>query len=572
MSRLNRMENKSVVAGRAVKIGWRLTAFFIAAALLSVSAAKTQLPAGKVVFLKENRLYIDWNRSSGVKKGNLVTVFSGKETLGTATIGWVLDDLTMAEMATGFSRLAGIPLENLSVATEVEKPIVRATGFAVGMANPLETGWTKRIPTPDNLALLACLYEGLVAKTEEGRFAPLLCDSFRASEKLITFYLKPRLSFSSGRRLTAFEVKKVFDTLMRVPGAARWASLLAPKAAWPKRFPPLTSPVEVKDTTTFTFHLKDYTPLFLSYLASPLGWISDFSDTLSRFPAGTGPYRVEAIRPNSLRLLKNRVYHGQGAQADTLIFRWFAQREDAEAALTRGEISLACFKAGELSQGLRNDPAFRGQNGFCRLPASKTVFAFFVRPVSADSSRMLASGAAYTAGDIGTELFRGDWLVLSSNFGRPDSFRINFQVESQLDSTGLISAYLSTSRSDLPLFEMQMAQVEAHVDDREVRLSTVLGKLKDYTGSRLIDSLTSVLNQALYSAPKEKEALLSRIEKSLADHFALIYLYRPAMTVLARSELSGFRCGSPPYYPAIFKKGNRKEAVSTPADSVTDQP
>jgi len=267
---------------------WILAGVFAFALLPAMSRA--QSAPGKVVYLKENRLYVEWDKTSGIKKGKTVFVTLGLETLGTATVAWVLEDLTMVEMATGFSRLAGLPLSDLSIQPEKEKIVTRGGSFAIGMGNPLESDWTKKIPTPDNWALLSCVYEGLVAETEEGRFRSVLCDSFKTGERWLVFYLKPGLAFHSGRRLTAYEVKKVLDKNLPSRGVeyVRFAGLLAPKAAWPKRFPPLTSPIEARDTGTLIVHLKGNTGLALSYLASPLGWVKDLLDTLPRFPAGSG--------------------------------------------------------------------------------------------------------------------------------------------------------------------------------------------------------------------------------------------------------------------------------------------
>ena len=523
--------------------------------LLRPAFSLGQTAPGKVVFLKENRLYVDWDQNSGVKKGKTVFILSGSETLGTATVAWTEEDLTMVEMATGFSRLSGLSKEALSVQPEMEKATVRGASVVVGMANPLEIDWTKKIPAPDNWALLSCLYEGLVAEPEEGHFRPVLADSFKTGSRWIIFYVKPGLSFHSGRRLTAYEIKKVLDAnlTVRLPEFVRWAGLLAPRAAWPKRFPPLSSPIEARDTVTLIVHLKDYTPLAFSYLASPVGWVTDLSDTLARFPAGSGPFRVEAIRPGAVRFLHNRSYHGAAPQADTITFRWFTQREDAEAAFRKGELSLAWFKSGELSQAHRYDPNFGGKE-LCFVPTRKRVFAFFLRPVAPDSSRMLASGAAYSTGNIGTELYRGDWLSEPSFPAEPDSFKISFLVDRDLDSTGLLSAFLSTSRLDLPLFEMQLSQIETFVPAQEVRLAALLAKLKDHTGIRLVDSLSSALGKVLFSPAKEKEPVLGGIEKYLTDRFGLVFLYRPAMTLLARPELSGYSCSAFPNYRLLSKK------------------
>ncbi len=533
---------------------WVLAGF--AALLLLPALGYGQAAPGKVVYLKENRLYVDWDKSSGLKKGKTVFVVSGAETLGTATVAWILDDLAMVEMATGFSRLAGVSLSALSIQPEKEKVLARGGSFAVGMGNPLETDWTKKIPAPDNWSLLSCVYEGLVAETEEGRFRSVLCDSFRTGERWLIFYLKPGLAFHSGRRLTAYEVKKVLDKNLGARGAeyVRFAGLLAPKTAWPKRFPPLTSPIEARDTGTLIVHLKGNAGLALSYLASPLGWVKDLLDTLPRFPAGSGPFRVDMIRTAGVRLLRNKSYHGPPPLADTLTFRWFGQREHAEAAFLRGEVALSWFKAGELSQSLRYDSGEK-ERELCFVPTRKKVAAFYLRPVTPDSSRMLATGAAHTAANIGAELFRGDWLSEQPVAYPPDSFKISFLVDRELDSTGLLPAYLSSTRAEVPLFEMHLAQIETFVGAREVRLATLLGKLKDYTGSRLVDSLSAVLGKALFSPARGKEPVLAGIEKLLTDRFGVVFLYRPAMVVLARPELSGFNCSSFPYYPRVSKTG-----------------
>jgi hypothetical protein len=550
---------------------WLQTAGLVA--LLAASGhlpAKGQTSVGKVVFVKENRLYIDWNKSSSIKKGNTLFIVAENDTLGNATVAWAQDDLIMVEMATGFSRLAEFPKEKLVVVTEAAKPTGRTGSLTIAISGALETNWGRKTLSPDRLSFLSCLYEGLIAETPEGRLIPALSDSFKTSERSVTFYIKSRLSFTSGKRLTAFEVKNAFESQLRSPAAFRWANLLAPKGALPRRFPPLTSPIEVSDTATLIFHLKGFAPLFLSYLASPFGWIKDISDTLSRFPAGAGPFRIDALRSNSIRLVRNRNYRGSTPECDTLNFRWFAQREDAETAFLRGAVSLAWFSAGELSQALRSDPSL-GEKELCHIPEPRTVAAFFTRAVTPDSSRMLSAGAALAAEEIGPELFRGDWIVQTPVSARPDSFKIRFQVEPELDSTGLISAFLSSSRSDLQDFEMILAQVETYFPSREAKVLSVLSELKSYTGSRPIDSLLSVLNQSAFARLKEKETVLSKIEQFLVDRFALTYLYRPSMVLLVNPELSGFRCGRTPYYPTISKK-ERREPAPNPPQPVTEKP
>ena len=101
---------------------------------------------------------------------------------------------------------------------------------------------------------------------------------------------------------------------------------------------------------------------------------------------------------------------------------------------------------------------------------------------------------------------------------------------------------------------MQLSQIETFVPAQEVRLAALLAKLKDHTGIRLVDSLSSALGKVLFSPAKEKEPVLGGIEKYLTDRFGLVFLYRPAMTLLARPELSGYSCSAFPNYRLLSKK------------------
>lgn len=151
---------------------------------------------------------------------------------------------------------------------------------------------------PDNEAgaFLPNVFEGLVRfKPDSCAVAPCLATSWQVSPdgRTWSFRLRPGVRFHNGRLLTAPLVAAAFERKLSAAAVSPYLRLLFGMVA----------SVDAPDPQHVTFRLKyPYTP-FLRNLALPQAAIY----LPGVLPAGTGPYKIEAIRQGAVSL---RAYEG----------------------------------------------------------------------------------------------------------------------------------------------------------------------------------------------------------------------------------------------------------------------
>lgn len=184
-------------------------------------------------------------------------------------------------------------------------------------------------------ALLYNVYETLLKVDGNGDFQPLLAKSWtQGSDGLsYTFTLEPNAKFASGTTLDANAVKTSLDRIATDSKAL--ATLKSQLAA--------IDEVSAPDASTVAIKLKQRDNNLLYFLAQTAGIIYDPSKltTLDAAPAGSGPFVFSAwSQGESLSLERNANYWGTPTKFDKATFKYYADANAENAALSSGDLDI----------------------------------------------------------------------------------------------------------------------------------------------------------------------------------------------------------------------------------------
>src|SRR5919199_167130 len=170
--------------------------------------------------------------------------------------------------------------------------------------------------------LLIMTHDGLVAfkrtgGTEGTKLVPDLATSIPKPTnggKTWTFTLRKGIKFSTGKTLTASDVKYTFERLFKIgqsPNAGTWYNVIVGGDACVKtpKTCSLTGVVANDSANTVTFNLTRGDPEFLDKLAVPFAFIVPTgtpNHEVTIPPPGTGPYKWVTYNPRSeIKLVRN---------------------------------------------------------------------------------------------------------------------------------------------------------------------------------------------------------------------------------------------------------------------------
>ncbi len=180
--------------------------------------------------------------------------------------------------------------------------------------------------------------EGLVKyKPGSLEIVPGLAEKWEVSEdgKVWTFTLREGLKFSDGTPLTAKDVVRSIERVMKINGDPAWLVTS------------FVDKVEAKDDRTVVFYLKKPVAYFLSLVATP-----PYFPVNPKYPddkiasdatwGGAGPYRiVKFVRDEELVLEPNPYYYGEKPKNSKVVIKFYRDASTLRLALENGEIDIA---------------------------------------------------------------------------------------------------------------------------------------------------------------------------------------------------------------------------------------
>jgi peptide/nickel transport system substrate-binding protein len=186
--------------------------------------------------------------------------------------------------------------------------------------------------------VLSNVMEGLV-KYEPGtlNIIPGLAERWEVSGdgRVWTFYLRSNLKFADGTPLTARDVVRSVERVMKINGDPAWLVT------------EFVDRVEAKDDRTVVFYLKNPVGYFLAVLATPPyfpvhpSYKPDAVDS-DQTAGGAGPYRIARfIRDVEIILEENPYYYGPKPETKRVVIRFYRDATGLRLALERGEIDIA---------------------------------------------------------------------------------------------------------------------------------------------------------------------------------------------------------------------------------------
>lgn len=237
----------------------------------------------------------------------------------------------------------------------------------IGKVSALEPGIAEQ---HSEKLLASAIYEGLVRYDEEsGEIKPLLARKWKysADKKTLTLTLDTDIKFSSGKKLTASDVKASWEANFgKGQDWSNLANLFLPVSGGFDRIEGKSqeiSGVKVVDNHTIRIKLEQPNAIFIYMLTNPLFWVYDTTavkDPDTQPPPGTGPFILKEHKDNShFLLVRNEKYHGDKPHLVALDVKVY---EDANQAMSD-------YKAGKLDyldqvpldqiKAIRKDPVLK---------------------------------------------------------------------------------------------------------------------------------------------------------------------------------------------------------------------
>jgi len=166
---------------------------------------------------------------------------------------------------------------------------------------------------------------------------PDLAESWTVLEggKVWVFKLRPNLKFCDGTPLTAADVKRSIERVMKINGDPAWLVT------------DFVERVEAPNATTVVFYLNTPVSYFLALLATPPyfpvhpKYAPDKIDS-DQTAGGAGPYCIKTfVRDQQIVLEANPYYYGPKPQISRVVIRFYKDATTLRLALERGEIDIA---------------------------------------------------------------------------------------------------------------------------------------------------------------------------------------------------------------------------------------
>ncbi|RNE64132.1 ABC transporter substrate-binding protein [Cryobacterium tepidiphilum] len=186
--------------------------------------------------------------------------------------------------------------------------------------------------------VLENVYGTLTEFDKDLNVVPGLAESWEVSDDglTVTFKLRSGVTFEDGSSFGSEDVKSSFDKIMDEATAAVSAASLAS-----------VTKVEAPDehTVVLTLSAPDAAlPANLAVLGTAILSSDDTEQALNTEPNGTGPFSFkDRVASQSLTLVKNENYWGDGPKLDSIEFRVIPDESSIVAAMQSGNVQFAVF-------------------------------------------------------------------------------------------------------------------------------------------------------------------------------------------------------------------------------------
>ena len=325
------------------------------------------------------------------------------------------------------------------------------------------------------------IMEGLV-KYKPGtlEIEPALAEKWEVSEdsKVWTFYLRKDLKFADGTPLTAKDVVRSIERVMKINGDPAWLVT------------DFVEKVEAKDDYTVVFYLKQPTSYFLALLTTPPyfpvhpNYKPDAIDS-DQTAGGAGPYKiVKWVRDEELVLEANPYYYGEPPKTKRIVIKFYRDASTMRLALQNGEIDIAwrTLKPTDI-ESLKKEGKFNVievPGGFIRYVCLNTK----VDPTKEVKVRQ-ALAAAIDRQDIANKVFRGTVeplysMIPNGMWSHIDVFKEKYG-DTNIDLAKKLLKEAGYDESN-PL-QIELWYTPTHYGDTEADLAQVLKEQWEKTGA-----------------------------------------------------------------------------------------
>ena len=322
--------------------------------------------------------------------------------------------------------------------------------------------------------------EGLV-KYKPGtlEIEPALAEKWEVNDDstVWTFHLRKDLKFADGTPLTAKDVVRSIERVMKIQGDPSWLVT------------DFVEKVEAPDDYTVVFHLKQPTSYFLALLTTPPYFPvhPDYApDQIQsdQTAGGAGPYKiVKWVRDEELVLEANPNYYGEKPKTEKIIIKFYRDASTMRLALQNGEIDIAwrTLRPSDIDS-LKKDGNFNVievPGGFIRYVCLNTKN----EPTNNVKVRQ-ALAAAIDRNEISQKVFMGTVeplysLIPNGMWSHKDVFKEKYG-DGNIELAKQLLSEAGYSESN-PL-EIQLWYTPTHYGDTEADLAQILKEQWEKTG------------------------------------------------------------------------------------------
>ena len=205
------------------------------------------------------------------------------------------------------------------------------------------------------LQVASNLYEGLVKRDQFGRITAAVAQSWSHANdyRIWIFVIAKGMTFHNGKPVTATDVKLAWERFVR---NGLW--LVSPQPlllirgaeAYQNNTATQIEGIRVLDDSSLQVMLGAGDPTFLTKLASPAAWVTTPGDPQ---PIGTGQFRLESFSSTEVRLTTNSDYLWGEPYLEKLIFRYYANLDEALFQFESGVLDVLPLPISEVERRQR---------------------------------------------------------------------------------------------------------------------------------------------------------------------------------------------------------------------------